>query len=247
MTGKKLDCLNLDEHNGFVTNRKMSELKSIIDHIVIGAEYLDKAKFQIETLLDAEFCGGGKHPLMATHNSLLKLQENIYMEVISIDPDALPASGAAGRPRWFSLDSEVTRAKLNQTPQPLCWVLSVANIETAKLRCGYDPGEIIEVTRDDLKWRLTVPKDGSLIEEGVLPSLIEWPAGRNPADQMPESKITLNRLLLSHPHPNEIRAILLKLGVDGPVEVVLGKKCVIFDLGTKTGKEVRLDQRWLRA
>jgi hypothetical protein len=65
-------------------------------------------------------------------------------------------------------------------PQPLCWVAAVDNIEQAVSHCGYNPGKIIEVTRDDLRWRLTVPENGELSFGGVLPVLIEWPNGKKP-------------------------------------------------------------------
>ena len=41
---------------------------------------LDKATKQIQSFIKAEFLAGGKHPLMATHNCLIKLQKSTYME-----------------------------------------------------------------------------------------------------------------------------------------------------------------------
>ena len=46
--------------------------QTIIDHLVIGAAELDKATKQIQSFIKAEFLAGGKHPLMATHNRLIK-------------------------------------------------------------------------------------------------------------------------------------------------------------------------------
>ena len=67
--------------------------QTIIDHLVIGAAELDKATKQIQSFIKAEFLAGGKHPLMATHNRLIKLQKSIYMEIIAADPSAsLPRS-----------------------------------------------------------------------------------------------------------------------------------------------------------
>ena len=66
----------------------MLMIQSTIDHIVIGAADLEKATKRVENLIKADFSTGGKHPLMATHNRLIKLQNSIYMEVISIDPSA---------------------------------------------------------------------------------------------------------------------------------------------------------------
>ena len=222
-----------------------STLKSEIDHIVIGAEQLYKVSSQLECLLGVKLSVGGKHPLMATHNNLLKLQSNTYIEVIAIDPKASPPSPINGQPRWFSLDTDATKAKLANAGQPLCWVISVDDIEIAKSTCSYDPGEIIDMTRGSLKWRLTVPKDGSLVEDGVLPSLIEWPGGRNPANQMLESGVSLNKLLLFHPNPDKIINILAELGINGPIEVVTGKKSLGVNLRISNNKEVLLDEKSL--
>jgi len=141
-------------------------IQSTIDHIVIGAADLEKATKRIEQFLKANFSSGGKHPLMATHNRLIKLQKSIYMEVISIDPSATMPQYSGQKKRWFSLDSQSTKRRLSLAPQPLCWVAAVDNIEQAVSHCGYNPGKIIEVTRDDLRWRLTVPENGKLSFDG---------------------------------------------------------------------------------
>ncbi|NBW06025.1 MAG: VOC family protein, partial [Alphaproteobacteria bacterium] len=78
----------------------------------------------------------------------------------------------ATRPRWFSLDTPQTEIKLRAGPRPLCWVWGVPDINYAVAACGYDPGRIITMTRDDLQWRLTVADDGGLAENGILPILI---------------------------------------------------------------------------
>jgi hypothetical protein len=201
---------------------------SAIDHIVIGSKELDSGTDQIEKLLDCKFLAGGKHTVMATHNRLLKLQENTYVEVISTDPDACPPSPIDGRKRWFSLDATSTHDRLARSAQPLTWVVAVSSIDYAKSNCGYDPGEIIEVSRGDLTWRLTVPVDGNLIEEGVLPSFIEWPGEKNPAHLMPESGVILENLVVSHPNPEGISAILENLNFNDAYEVTSGKKSVEF-------------------
>ena len=88
---------------------EMLMTQSTIDHIVIGAADLEKATKRIENLIKADFSTGGKHPLMATHNRLIKLQNSIYMEVISIDPSAPMPQSSAQKKRWFSLDSQSTK------------------------------------------------------------------------------------------------------------------------------------------
>ena len=203
-------------------------LASSIDHIVIGANHLHIETARLENTLNSTFLGGGKHDLMATHNRLLKLQDSIYLEVIAVDPEARPKTNVSRRHRWFSLDSKITQERLARAAQPLTWVVAVSDIEAAKSKCDYDPGEIIEVSRDHLKWRLTVPTDGSLSEEGILPSLIEWPEGRNPAHLMADSGVRLKSLVVSHPEPKRISSLLEKLNFGGPLKVIRGTKSLSF-------------------
>src|SRR5210317_162784 len=216
----------------------MLMIQSTIDHIVIGAADLEKATKKVERLLKADFSSGGKHPLMATHNRLIKLQDSIYMEVISIDPSASMPQFSAQKKRWFSLDSRSTKRRLSLAPQPLCWVAAVDNIEQAVSHCGYNPGKIIEVTRDDLRWRLTVPENGKLSFDGVLPILIEWPNGKNPAERMPESNVCLQQLTLFHSNPKKIKGILSKLNISGPIDVELGPPRIQFSFKTASGKGI---------
>lgn len=203
-------------------------LASTMDHIVIGANHLHIETARLENTLNSTFLSGGKHDLMATHNRLLKLQDNIYLEVIAVDPEAYSKTNASRRPRWFSLDNKFIQERLARAAQPLTWVVAVSDIEAAKSKCDYDPGEIIEVSRDQLKWRLTVPTNGGLIEEGILPSLIEWPEGRNPAHLMADSGVSLESLVVSHPEPERISSSLEKLNFEGPLKVITGTKSLSF-------------------
>jgi len=207
--------------------------QTIIDHLVIGAAELEKATKQIQSFIKAEFLVGGKHPLMATHNRLIKLQNSFYMEIIAADPSASLPRSPSRINRWFSLDAITTQKRLSLAPQPLCWVVAVNDIEQISMNCGYNPGNIIEMTRGDLKWKITVPNDGDLIEGGVLPVLIEWPNGKHPTKMMPESNIFLEELELFHPHPNEIRHILSRLNIKGPIRVSPGKQGLQFSLKTQ--------------
>ena len=155
----------------------------------------------------------GKHSLMATHNRLVRLQNSAYMEIIAIDPSASFPKSCTREKRWFSLDSNKTKRRLSLAPQPLCWVVAVNNIEQTASNCGYEPGRITEMSRGDFRWKLTVPDSGELSEGGVLPVLIEWPKGKNPADVMPESNLVLKQITLFHPSPNFIEHILFAMDI----------------------------------
>ena len=218
---------------------------STIDHIVIGAANLEKATEKVEGLLQTKFSTSGKHSLMATHNRLARLQNSAYMEIIAIDPSASFTKSCFQEKRWFSLDSATTQGRLSKGPQPLCWVVAVDNIEQSASNCGYSPGRITEMSRDDFRWKLTVPKNGDLSAGGVLPVLIEWPNAKNPAQMMPKSGLILKQLLLSHPNPNSIERILSELDISGPIDVKLGTPALQFSFEKPDGSNVLFSENCL--
>ena len=215
-------------------------MRSVIDHIVCGCEFLDRGTAHLEHVIGKNFVVGGKHDLMATHNRLLKLQDSIYFEAIAIDHGAAQKHGDISRKRWFSLDEDRTKQRLAESPRPLTWVVAVDDIYDAVSKCGYDAGKVTKMTRDDLEWLLTIAEDGTLVEDGILPGLIQWPGGRNPANKLPESGTRLNRLILQHHQPERIRQIIDQLAIDGPVEVRPGPINLIFEMQTNAGELVSL-------
>ena len=218
---------------------------SNIDHIVIGAANLENATKKVEGLLQTKFSTSGKHSLMATHNRLARLQNSVYMEIIAIDPSASFPKSCFQEKRWFSLDSAATQRRLLKGPQPLCWVVAVNNIEQSALNCGYSPGRITEMSRDDFRWRLTGPNNGDLAAGGILPVLIEWPKGKNPAEGMPKSNLVLEQITLSHPSPNFIERILSAMDIAGPITIKCGEPTIEFIFKTPNGNNVVFSENCL--
>ena len=99
-----------------------------LDHIVIGADHLESGTRWTEARLQSPIDGGGAHPLMSTHNRLMRLAGGPYLEVIAIDP----AAPSPDRPRWFTLDDRATQRRLADRPAALCWVASVQDIENQR-------------------------------------------------------------------------------------------------------------------
>ena len=182
-------------------------MNSRIDHIVIGTANLISGTKILETKLSTKFSLGGEHMIMGTHNKLLKLQSNIYLEVIANNPNVNKPS----RQRWFSLDESSIKEKIKKSPRLLCWVLEVDNIEDTVKKCGYNPGEILQLSRDELTWKVTVPSNGKLVENGVLPVLIEWPSNQHPSKKLNNSKVSINKISLFHPEPYKIKSIISNL------------------------------------
>ena len=204
-------------------------MKSRIDHIVIGVTDLILGTRILETKLNANFSPGGEHQIMGTHNNLLKLQSDIYLEVIANNPKAAKIS----RPRWFSLDEVRTKEKIQHSPRVLCWVLEVDNIENSVKKCGYNPGKILQISRGELTWKITVPSNGMLVENGVLPALIEWPSGQHPSNKLTNNKVSISMLSLFHPEANKIKNIISNLIQSDLICVLEGAPKIELILTTK--------------
>jgi len=193
-------------------------MNSRIDHIVIGALNLISGTSTMESKLSHKFSPGGEHKVMATHNNLLKLQSDIYLEIIANNPNADKPS----RPRWFSLDEHNIIEKIKNAPRALCWVLEVENIEDTVKNCGYNPGEILKLSRNGMNWKVTVPPDGRLIDNGILPILIEWNKDQHPSTKLINSKVSLKKLRLYHPDPKKINNIISNLIQSDLIEILEG-------------------------
>ena len=112
---------------------------------------------------------------MGTYNALLRLGPTCYLEVIAIDPQA----PAPARARWFGLDDAPTRPRLAH------WLVASDDIARDAPAFGFAADEILAMTRGDFRWRITVPRDGSLPGGGARPSLIQWD-GEHPAARLAE-------------------------------------------------------------
>jgi len=209
-------------------------MNSRIDHVVIGAANLVSGTDILETKLSTKFSPGGEHQIMGTHNNLLKLQSDIYLEVIANNQNADKPS----RQRWFSLDESSIRDKIKHSPRALCWVLEVDDIENTVKKCGYNPGEILQLSRDDLTWKVTIPSDGKLLENGVLPFLIEWPSDQHPSKKLTNSKVSINKIRLFHPEPYKIKNIISNLIESDLIHVSEGLPKIELNLTTQNGKVV---------
>jgi len=206
--------------------------RSRIDHIVIGTSNLILGTSALESKLSHQFSLGGEHKIMGTHNKLLKLQSNIYLEVIAKNPNADKLT----RPRWFSLDENNIIEKIKDTPRALCWVLEVENIEDTVKNCGYNPGEILQLSRDSMNWKVTVPPDGKLIDNGILPILIEWNKDQHPSKKLSDSSVSLNKISLYHQDPKRIKKIISNLIQSDFIQVLEGPPKIELILTTQNGK-----------
>lgn len=195
-----------------------------IDHLVLAARSLEEGVRWCEATFGVVPGPGGIHPLMGTHNRLLKIGSaafpRAYFEIIAIDPHAKHARTGRARRRWFDLDDGVLQAGLaRHGPRLVHFVAEVPDIEDAAQRLAalrIDRGHVIEASRDTpagrLSWRITVRDDGQRLFYGALPTLIEW-GPVHPTDSMGESGVVLRALALSHPRTGDLAAALGAIGM----------------------------------
>jgi hypothetical protein len=169
-----------------------------VDHLVVAAATLDEGVRWCEATLGVTPGPGGQHPLMSTHNRLLRIDSadfpNAYFEIVAIDPQAPPP----GRARWFGMDV----LGLSSGPRLVGFVARVDALDAAlaALReSGIDAGRALAASRDTaqgtLSWRIAVRDDGQLLFGGALPTLIEW-GERHPVPAMAPSRLRLRALTL---------------------------------------------------
>jgi len=201
-----------------------------LDHITVVAPNLEVGAAYVEAALGVVPGAGRTHPGMATHNLLLALGSDVYLEVISADPAAVPVK----RPRWFGLDHF-----LPGSPARLAaWVARTDDIAKA---AGAGLGEIETMRREHHTWQMTVRADGSLPLEGAAPLLIQRSSNVNPAAALPLRGLLLQRLRIRHPAPSQVLALFAKVGlVSHPaVTVTQGGACsLVAEVQTPFGLRV---------
>lgn len=188
---------------------------AVLDHLVVAAADLEQGSAWLRETLGAEPAGGGRHDGRGTHNRLLRLGAERYLEVIAVDPDA----PAPEHPRWFELDSPALQAAITGRPRLVTWVARCDDLDALTGASPVPLGEVRDMRRGDLRWRMTVTPGGMLLEGGLLPPLIEWRTAPHPAAGLPDAGCELIALEGSHPDPQRLRGLLEALGLAGEIRL----------------------------
>jgi hypothetical protein len=164
-----------------------------LDHVAVAGETLAEATDLVENALGVSLQGGGKHAAFGTHNRLLGLADGLYLEAIAIDPDAPNPPHA----RWFDMDRFTGRARLTN------WICRTADMARA---LGDLPmaGNPVDLARGDLAWIMAVPSDGMLPYDNRFPALIQWHGDSHPASRLEQVGCALRRLVIVHPHAQDL-------------------------------------------
>lgn len=182
-----------------------------LDHLVYAVFDLASAIDEFDTALGIAPTLGGKHPGLGTHNAILSLEDETYIELMATDPDA--AAPQAARP--FGLDSLTS-------PRLVTWAVRSRNIESDVSQSrerGYDPGIVLDMTRKEpggetLRWKLSLRENSAAA--GLLPFVIDWGDTEHPSRRIAADapRCVLSSFEARHPDPAFIHKALDALGVE---------------------------------
>ncbi|MEM6372568.1 MAG: VOC family protein [Pseudomonadota bacterium] len=166
----------------------------IFDHLVVGAQTLAEAQACVEEALGVPMQQGGQHSVFHTHNTLLGLEDALYLEAIAPDP-TLPDPD---RPRWYDLDRFEGPARLSN------WACAIEDMETVLAGMPEGVGTPVDVARGDFRWQMVVAPQGTTPFDNLWPALIAWPSRAHPAKRLTRSGVRLKRVTLVHPRAEQL-------------------------------------------
>lgn len=185
----------------------------VVDHLVYATPDLNRAIDQIESLLGVRPAIGGRHVGRGTHNALVALGEDVYLEIIAPDPEQ-PDPPA---PRAFGLDNVG-----GGDARLVTWAAKSDDVESVRAvaeTSGIFLGGIQEGSRQrpdgvTLSWRYTNP--ATVVADGLVPFFIDWGKSLNPAASAPRGA-RLVALRAEHPDAASVVRQLRRLGIELPV------------------------------
>jgi len=186
-----------------------------IDHIVVGARTLEEGADYVAQHLGARPGKGGVHEGLGTHNMLLGLGKDCYLEVIAPDP----GQPDPAQPRMFDLDNPGIRLMLEAEPRLLAWVARTPVLDAVVTRLGtHHAGEIRAMRRGKLSWRMAMPPQNQDMGN-LIPPLIQWDDGKGAGPKLADSGIRLRALEAEHPEVDALRNALAGRGLDEAVKL----------------------------
>ncbi|MDE0023255.1 MAG: VOC family protein [Spirochaetaceae bacterium] len=194
-------------------------MTAAVDHLVYGVPELSAGVARIAELLGVTPAPGGSHEGRGSHNALLSLGGDAYLEIIAPDP----AQPRPPRPRPFGLDSLAeprlvtfaVHADCTGGAEPAGAEGRLERWRAHAAARGYDPGPVAAGSRRRsdgslLRWHLCQRQE--LPFDGAVPFLIDWRGADSPAASTPRGCRLLD-LEVCSPEPEPVGCALRALGV----------------------------------
>jgi hypothetical protein len=188
-----------------------------LDHLTVIAPTLREGVQHVQKCLGLEIPFGTRHDYMGTHNHRLQLGDNVYLEIVALDPDGVEPA----RPRWFGLNNqEKVRSDWDAGRRLRGWVANTGDIVSTLSTYGAIFGDKVPLPTDSPSFDFAIPADGSLPLDGAAPSLIDHRGDPTSMALIPDMGARLRSLTLEHPDPAAIRALYISLAIDRPPTVI---------------------------
>jgi hypothetical protein len=204
-----------------------------LDHIAIIAPSLKDGIVWVRECLGVSPQIGGQHPQMGTHNMLLRLGDDFFLELITVDPNAAKPAHR----RWFGLDDKDAIDDHWHAGTRLRGM--VARTDTLTAIVAQSPellGTPMRLTRGEREWQFAVRADGRLPMDGAVPHLMDWGAQGPAAAKLPDLGCKLIELVLETPAPEAIQGVYDRMGLfDAPKLRQGAKQKLMAVIETPTG------------
>ena len=183
----------------------------MIDHLLWAVPELEAGRQDFESRSGILPAPGGRHPGVGTHNALLSLGPEVYLELIAPDPT---------QDRFTGL-GELLRDL--QEPKLLTWCARTDDLDSVAQRAhqaGLALGDPVAMSRTrpdgvELRWRIFLLDAHDL--GTVIPFFIEWNTPHHPAATAPYGCV-LESFGVRHPRAGEVREVFGTLGLEVSVE-----------------------------
>jgi Glyoxalase-like domain len=185
-------------------------LKKAVDHLLLGVPNLEAGIAWVEERTGVKAAPGGRHPGLGTHNALLSLDHQQYLEIIAPDPTQPMIA-----PQFAFLQLAVE-------PRLLTWAAVTNNIAAIVARAqvagfaldGPNAGSRARPDGAMLHWKTLFLATGLGLQ---IPFFIEWDAASLHPSQDSPTGCTLQSFEMTSPQPENLRAALQQIGLDGDV------------------------------
>ncbi len=198
---------------------------SKIDHIVYAVPNLQQGMDDFEKLSGVRPTYGGKHLHQGTHNALVNLGENIYFELLAIDPD----NNNVPAPLWMGMnlitEPTITRFAIKSNDMERdCSILEKINPLLAETKTGMREKKDGTI----LNWRLSIPLASPKIE--MIPFLLDWQDSQHPTESLKQNCSIID-FRLHHPAASTLKKQLIpfELGLE-----IMESDTIAFELKVKS-------------
>lgn len=194
---------------------------ALVDHIIISIDVLERGIDLLEEATGVRAVYGGAHPGRGTHNALLSLGNNQYIELLSRNPGD---TSEAVRSSASQLMAHYGQFK---TLTPTGWAMRVTDADAERARLvgkGFNasavrPGSRAKPDGQMLTWKTFNPWG---IGDEMLPFAIEWGAGTQHPSVAAPPGCKLTDFAIVSSSPSVLAALFRKAEI--PMKIKAGAK-----------------------